>query len=82
MTDAEIIIWRATNGSMGLVVLLAAAYSRSRSRVSVQSLVYLGRYWLFFVLLCGLGHTGVVHPAGRDYDRCFVVLIETLHSPR
>lgn len=27
-------------------------------------------------------HTGVVNPAGRYYDRCFVVLIETLHSPR
>jgi GGDEF domain-containing protein len=27
-------------------------------------------------------HTGVVNPAGRYYDRCFVVLIETMHSPR
>ena len=27
-------------------------------------------------------HTGVVNPAGRYYDRCFMVLIETLHSPR
>ncbi|MDO9359931.1 MAG: diguanylate cyclase [Polaromonas sp.] len=27
-------------------------------------------------------HTGVVNPAGRYYDRCFIVLIETLHSPR
>lgn len=26
-------------------------------------------------------HTGVVNPAGRYYDRCFVVLIESLHSP-
>ncbi len=29
-----------------------------------------------------LRHTGVVNPAGRYYDRCLVVLIETLHSPR
>ena len=29
-----------------------------------------------------LRHTGAVNPAGRYYDRCFVVLIETLHSPR
>lgn len=26
-------------------------------------------------------HTGVVNPAGRYYDRCFVVMIESLHSP-
>lgn len=29
-----------------------------------------------------LRHTGLVNPAGRYYDRCLVVLIETLHSPR
>ena len=27
-------------------------------------------------------HTGVLNPAGRYYDRCFVVLIESLQSPR
>lgn len=27
-------------------------------------------------------HTGVVNPAGRYYDRCFVVLMETMHSPK
>ena len=27
-------------------------------------------------------HTGVVNPAGRYYDRCFIVLIETMHSPK
>lgn len=27
-------------------------------------------------------HTGAVNPAGRYYDRCFVVLLETMHSPR
>ncbi len=26
-------------------------------------------------------HTGVVNPAGRYYDRCFIVLTETMHSP-
>lgn len=30
---------------------------------------------------CMQRHTGVVNPAGRYYDRCFVVLIESLHSP-
>lgn len=27
-------------------------------------------------------HSGVVNPAGRYYDRCFIVLIETMHSPK
>ena len=27
-------------------------------------------------------HTGVVNPAGRHYGRCFVVVIETMQSPR
>lgn len=27
-------------------------------------------------------HTGTVNPAGRYYDRCFMVLLETMHSPR
>ncbi len=27
-------------------------------------------------------HTGAINPAGRYYDRCFMVLFETLHSPR
>ncbi len=27
-------------------------------------------------------HTGVVNPAGRYYDRCFIVLMETMHSPK
>ncbi len=27
-------------------------------------------------------HTGAVNPAGRYYDRCYVVLLETMHSPR
>lgn len=27
-------------------------------------------------------HTGAVNPAGRYYDCCFLVLIETMHSPR
>jgi hypothetical protein len=27
-------------------------------------------------------HTGIINPAGRYYDRCFLVLFETMHSPR
>jgi GGDEF domain-containing protein len=26
-------------------------------------------------------HTGIINPAGRYYDRCFLVLFETMHSP-
>ncbi len=49
-------------GSMGLVVVLAAAEALySRSRASLQSLVYLGMFWLFFALMCGL--PAVVLPA-------------------
>lgn len=52
MTDAEIITWSAATGSMGLVVFLAAAEAAySSSRASVQSLVYLGMYWLYCVML-------------------------------
>lgn len=55
MNAAETVIWSAAAGSMGLLVFLAAAEALySRSRASVQSLIYLGMYWLFFVLLCGL----------------------------
>ncbi|MDI1338347.1 hypothetical protein [Polaromonas sp.] len=49
----------------------------------------LGLYWLALdtgrpsvLLQTGMQrHTGVVNPAGRYDDRCFVVLIESLHSP-
>ncbi len=55
MNAAETILWSAAAGSMGLMVLLAAAEAGyTRSRASVQSLVYLGMFWLFFTLLCGL----------------------------
>ena len=27
-------------------------------------------------------HTGIINPAGRYYDHCFLVLFETMHSPR
>jgi GGDEF domain-containing protein len=27
-------------------------------------------------------HTGIINPAGRYYDRCFLVLFDTMHSPR
>lgn len=55
MNTAATIIWSAAAGSMGLVVLLGAADAlHSRSRASVQSLVYLTACWLFFMLLSGL----------------------------
>lgn len=55
MNTAETIIWSAAAGSIGLVVLLGAADAFiSRSRASVQSLVYLTACWLFFTLLSGL----------------------------
>jgi GGDEF domain-containing protein len=55
MTAAETVIWSAASGSVGLVVLLAAADAvYSRSRASLQSLVYLSACWLFFTLLSGL----------------------------
>lgn len=55
MNAAETVIWSAAAGSIALVVLLAlvdAVYSRSRA--SVQSLIYLSACWLFFFLLSGL----------------------------
>lgn len=55
MNTAATIIWSAAAGSMGLVVLLGAADALySRSRASMQSLVYLTACWLFFMLLSGL----------------------------
>lgn len=55
MNAAETIIWSAASGSIGLVVLLSAADAAfSRSRASVQSLIYLSACWLFFTLLSGL----------------------------
>jgi len=55
MNAAETIIWSAASGSIGLVVLLSAADAAfSRTRASVQSLIYLSACWLFFTLLSGL----------------------------
>lgn len=80
MTDAEILIWSAATGSMGLVVLLAAAEAAySRSRASLQSLVYLGMYWLFFVLLCGLP-TAMLPSASAPWIATAQVLIGPLRS--
>lgn len=80
MTDAEIIIWSAAAGSMGLVVLLAAAEAAySRSRASLQSLVYLGLYWLFFTLLSGLP-AAMLPPAAAPWVHVAQVLIGPLRS--
>ncbi|MEO8020626.1 diguanylate cyclase [Polaromonas sp.] len=58
MNAAETMIWSAASGSIGLVVLLGVADALfSRSRASVQSLVYLTASWLFFTLLSGLPAT-------------------------
>ena len=55
MNPAETIIWSAASGSIGLVVLLGAADTLySRSKASVQSLIYLMACWLFFTLFSGL----------------------------
>lgn len=63
MNAAETIIWSAASGSIGLVVLLSAADAAfSRSRASVQSLIYLSACWLFFTLLSGL--PAALLPAG------------------
>ena len=63
MNTAETIIWSAAAGSIGLVVLLGAADALvSRSRASVQSLVYLTACWLFFTLLSGLAATMLPSP--------------------
>lgn len=80
MTDAEIIIWSAAAGSMGLVVVLAAAEAvYSRSRASLQSMVYLGMYWLFFALLCGLP-AAMLPPASAPWIYVAQVLIGPLRS--
>ncbi len=58
MNPAEMMIWSAAAGSVGLVVVLAAADAvYSRSRASLQSLVYLSACWLFITLLSGLPAT-------------------------
>ena len=67
MNDAEIIIWSAAAGSIGLVVLLAAADSLySRSRPSLQSLTYLGACWFFFFLFSDLP-TAVLPTPGTQW---------------
>lgn len=55
MNAAETMVWSAASGSIGLVVLLGAADTLySRSKASVQSLIYLSSCWLFFTLFSGL----------------------------
>jgi GGDEF domain-containing protein len=55
MSTAELILWSACVGAAALVVLLALAdYAYTRTRASLQSLVYLTGSFLFFALLSGL----------------------------
>ena len=55
MSTSQLLIWSATVGAIGLVVLLAAIDSAfNRTRASLQTLVYLLFYWLFISLLSGL----------------------------
>ncbi|MBC7608210.1 MAG: GGDEF domain-containing protein [Polaromonas sp.] len=58
MSTTQLLIWSATVGAIGLVVLLAAIDAAfNRTRASVQTLAYLLFYWLFVALLCGLAVT-------------------------
>jgi GGDEF domain-containing protein len=80
MNATETIIWSAAAGSMGLIVLLAAAEAvYTRSRPSVQSLIYLGMYWLFFALLSGLPET-LLPLASAPWIHVAQVLIGPLRS--
>jgi GGDEF domain-containing protein len=66
MNAAEMMIWSAAAGSVGLVVLLAAADAiYSRNRASLQSLVYLSACWFFFTLLSGLPATIWPHSSAQ-----------------
>ena len=78
MNDAEIIIWSAAAGSIGLMVLLAAADSLySRSRASLQSLTYLFACWFFFFLFSGLP-SAILPPAGAQWLSIAQVLVGPL----
>lgn len=78
MNAAETIIWSAASGSIGLVVLLGVADAVfSRSRASIQSLIYLTASWLFFTLLSGLP-AALLPPGGAPWLQTAQVLIGPL----
>src|SRR5687768_6721995 len=55
LSSAEMMLWSAGAGAIGLVVLLALADTLySRTRAALQTLAYLALCWLFVMLLCGL----------------------------
>ena len=55
MSDAELVLWSASAGALGLVLLLALADALySRTRAAWQTLAYLALCWLVVMLLCGL----------------------------
>jgi GGDEF domain-containing protein len=67
MNAAEMMLWSAAAGSIGLVVVLGIADAiYSRSRASLQSLIYLSACWLFFTLLSGLP-AAVLPPGGARW---------------
>ena len=55
LSSAEMMLWSAGAGAIGLVVLLALADTLySRTRAASQTLTYLALCWLVVMLLCGL----------------------------
>ena len=55
MSTADMLLWSAAVGAIGLVVLLALAdLAYSRTRAALQTLAYLTGFWLFVALLSGL----------------------------
>lgn len=55
LSNAEMMLWSAGAGAIGLIVLLALADTLySRTRAAAQTLAYLALCWLFVMLLCGL----------------------------
>jgi GGDEF domain-containing protein len=74
MNTAELMIWSAAAGAMGLVVMLAAADAvYSRSRASLYSLVYIAACWLFFALFSGLP-AAMLAPVGTPWLQIAQVL--------
>jgi hypothetical protein len=55
MPDADMMLWSAAAGALGLVLLLALADAfYSRTRAASQTLAYLALCWVVVMLLSGL----------------------------
>ena len=77
MSTAELLIWSAAVGAIGLVVLLAVADALySRTIPSLQTLAYLGGFWVFVALLSGLWVA--IWPAMRPISTTGQILIGPL----